>query len=337
MKANIMRVWKTAVVVIMCLGVVKCFTMDQTCPKSGTCSPSFCRKVTNAACVSEKSTIDISGVLKALECNSQCTQSSAAVCSQVSTMFKKGGVKLAYCTDKFLVIHSDNEPGHVDSLENIPRPPGGGDGGTYDSQCVTRAREVQFLSFKVPLETTALSSALDTNNAGSLKSNNVEQLPGVSGIPARGPVAVALNGMPVFPIYNNQGKPSWESCELDHCNAHVGKGFDYHYHGDPFGPDCLYTSSDYADVNAHPPQWAFSLDGYKVFGRYLSDSAPGKTVVLDNCGGHTHDEWGYHYHSWVADATSPQGSYTAFNYGPYNCWKGDISKIDKFWDAGEAT
>lgn len=31
------------------------------------------------------------------------------------------------------------------------------------------------------------------------------------------------------------------SCEVDVCNGHAGKGLDYHLHGDPFGPQCLYS------------------------------------------------------------------------------------------------
>jgi hypothetical protein len=42
-------------------------------------------------------------------------------------MFAKGigfGIKAIYCTDKYLVLHSDGSPNHRDSLNLIPRPPG---------------------------------------------------------------------------------------------------------------------------------------------------------------------------------------------------------------------
>ena len=41
-----------------------------------------------------------------------------------------------------------------------------------------------------------------------------------------------------------------------------------------------------------------------VYGRYLSTSAPGYSVALDDCGGHVHDSYGYHYHAQVLNITS---------------------------------
>lgn len=72
--------------------------------------------------------------------------------SQLASTFAKGissgaGLKAAYCTDQYLVIHSDGTPNHKDSLSLIPRPPGDSSSGTsYSAQCVTRAREIQFFS-----------------------------------------------------------------------------------------------------------------------------------------------------------------------------------------------
>lgn len=57
----------------------------------------------------------------------------------------------AYCTDKFLVVHSDGSPNHKTYLSAIPRPPGGGTG-SYDSSCVTRTFARQWMTFKVPLQ-----------------------------------------------------------------------------------------------------------------------------------------------------------------------------------------
>ena len=85
---------------------------------------------------------------------------------------------------------------------------------------MTRAREVQFLSFKVPLTTTLLTSDAVTNNAASFPTSS--KLDAVA-MPKSGPVSVSLNGMPVFPPQNDRGELSWASCEMDRCNAHVGK------------------------------------------------------------------------------------------------------------------
>ena len=83
------------------------------------------------------------------------------------------------------------------------------------------------------------------------------------------------------------------------CNNHVGQGGGQpHTHGDPFGPGCLYSAANYATLSAHPPIIAVARDGPFIFGRYLSASAPGfSTNPLDDCGGHKHDSYGYHYHT----------------------------------------
>lgn len=60
-------------------------------------------------------------------------------------------------------------------------------------------------------------------------------LPNVPGMPEAGCIGMAIDGVPMFPNYNNRGQPAATSCEIDRCNAHSGKGDDYHYHGDPFG------------------------------------------------------------------------------------------------------
>ena len=88
-----------------------------------------------------------------ITCNSACVQSSLDLCasSKLAQIFLKGfgyGLKAAYCTDQYLVVHSDGLPNHNDSLSLIPRPPGGGSstGSTFASQCVTRNWETQFFS-----------------------------------------------------------------------------------------------------------------------------------------------------------------------------------------------
>jgi hypothetical protein len=106
-------------------------------------------------------------------------------------------------------------------------------------------------------------------------------------------------------------------------------------------------NTDYASTTSHPPLIALSADGiykslfflnykilsfvlnkgYTVYGRYLSTSAPGYSVALDDCGGHVHDSYGYHYHAQVLNITSSaalngiqKGStYTAYIPGPYKC------------------
>jgi len=123
---------------------------------------------------------------------------------------------------------------------------------------------------------------------------------------------------------------TWTSCEVDACNAHVGKGYDYHYHGDPFSNTagkCMYSPSDYQSTTSHPPLIGFGLDGFYLYGRYLNESAEGYSTPLDDCGGHSHGTYGYHYHSQVLTVKSSKNSnglvvnqiYTAYIAGPYKC------------------
>ena len=66
---------------------------------------------------------------------------------------------------------------------------------------------------------------------------------------------------------------------------------------------CRYGPANYTGDSAHPPLWAFSLDGYSIYGRHLSTSNEGYSSPLDDCGGHEHgDPYGYHYHSQVISA-----------------------------------
>jgi len=131
---------------------------------------------------------------------------------------------------------------------------------------------------------------------------------------------------------------------VDRCNAHSGKGEDYHYHGDPYGTDCLYTDADYGGTpaTAHPTVIGFAFDGYIIYGRYTQAGQEGQSEALDVCGGHTHTTYGYHYHPEVAsaqttslDGTSVSGTvtYTAYKVSPMTCWGGNIASIPNFWNA----
>ena len=113
--------------------------------------------------------------------------------------------------------------------------------------------------------------------------------------------------------------------------------------GDPFGEKCLYDESDYAG-RTHPPVIGYALDGFLLYGRYISSSLDGVDVDLDACGGHAHGDLGYHYHSTVStgrttsrlDGVPGSGpfSYTTYDLAPTTCWKGDVGKITNFWDNG---
>ncbi len=221
--------------------------------------------MTNSACpaINATTTVQIAASVSSIGCSTQFYPVNHTWCSNASlaTMFAKGigqGLMAAYCTDQFLIILSKGMPNHADSLIDVPHPPGGGGSGGYTTQCVTRSHVAQFFRFKIPLYPTLLSTASATNNAASFPTGGM--LTGVA-LPNAGNTGVSVSGLPMYPPYNDQSGLTWLSCEMDGCNAHAGKGFDYHYHGDPFhatSGKCMYSTSDYSGPTVHPPLIGFS-------------------------------------------------------------------------------
>ena len=280
------------------------------------------------------------------------------------------GIKAAYCNENFLVVHTDLTGGFTPWLTDIPNPPGGGEDHDRTDQtdtgifCQTGPESLyeEYGIYKFPLTTHQLDGDDYTNNLNleSFPNGCHRNNPGSHmceragaghdwGHPVRGPVGITITGMEVFPVYNNMGYLEPQKCEVDSCNAHVGAGGGQtHIHGDPFGSWCMYDIDNYTSVNHHPPQIGWFFDGHVGYGRYLSETSLGFDVPLDGCGGHTHDDLGYHYHSQVFEAVTDAGRYNppmptyddfiaegmpyiATTPGPYVCLKGDIGKIVNYW------
>jgi len=299
---------------------INCDTVDS-------CSPtSFCEKVSNKACTFPEPTIDMNAEIKSLGCR-KCTQASTSehpICSSKSlkaTIVQPSAVQAAFCNDEFLVIHTIGQPNHATNLAGVPHPPGGGDG-PYDSSCVTRSFIKQSQTFKIPLNYSLLADGMSNTVEGKLPTED---------LPMSGATGVMTNGVPIYPNEDNRGETIQDACEADRCMAHVGKGADYHYHGDPFGTTCMYSEANY--TGTHPMIVGFGVDGPPIYGRYTSKTQDGVDVPLDACGGHAHDPFSYHYHPNVVTATNSESgkTYQAAVISPYNCWKGDISKISNFW------
>jgi len=84
---------------------------------------------------------------------------------------------------------------------------------------------------------------------------------------AKGPIAVAINGVPIFHYerrpdvstslanYSSENDTVVQG-ELDHCGGHSGQGDDYHYH---YTPVCLLDEHDLSQP------LAFGLDGAPVY------------------------------------------------------------------------
>ena len=70
-----------------------------------------------------------------------------------------------------------------------------------------------------------------------------------------------------------------------------------HYHGDPYGPQCMYTEKNYTETEhgVHPMIIGIGGDGHFVYGRYTDAAQTGVNETLDDCGGHNHTGgFGYH-------------------------------------------
>ncbi len=292
-------------------------------------------------------------------CDSSCTQQTTGICSAefLNNVLVGFGVKYAYCSDKYLVIVASGEAGgtHTPNMNDTPFPPAAGADFTQRTGMDTLDTS-RFQELYIPLSVTELSTDDTENNLASFDvttgsgpfSYLVNTDDGVNyGLPSDAGIGMAVNGMPIFPVYNNVARYTPSKCEVDSCNEHVGQGGGAaHFHGDPYADDwdCLYGSKNYTSTDSHPPVIGFSYDGYLIYGRYLSTGAPGyDDPSLDNCGGHSHNEATdvddngislatYHYHTQIFDGTVLSGetategeSYVVSTTGPYQCWKADLS------------
>ena len=110
--------------------------------------------------------------------------------------------------------------------------------------------------------------------------------------PAEGPIAIAINGVPIFApskqggFHGNTHSPNLIG-ELDICGGHAGHGDDYHYHS---VPKCLISS-----LKDPAQPIAYALDGYPLYG-YL-DADGKKPEFLDECNGRVDKKGNYQYFS----------------------------------------
>ncbi len=181
----------------------------------------------------------------------------------------------------------------------MPPTTTGSDGET----CASRKSSTQpMVSNRIPLSFTELSTSTAVNNiaTGGFPSGNYITGDATYGLPSDGGVGITIDGVMIFPIYDARGGMGQEKCGSGECSEHVGEGGGQpHIHGDPFGDNCMYTVKNYTNqsILSHPPLIGWSRDGGSIYGRYLSESAPGFDVALDSCGGHSHGSYGYHYHT----------------------------------------
>lgn len=142
------------------------------------------------------------------------------------------------------------------------------------------------VTYTIPLQPQKADTASQTRNSGSGLAFN--------GVRLDGPA-------PVSAILENYTLAPFDDCG-GHINLHVG----YHYHA---ATDCL---DDVASATDHGKVIGISMDGYFIQARMLADgSVPDD---LDQCGGHTTEDQGYHYHAGAQGSNAILGCLTA-QYG----------------------
>ena len=149
---------------------------------------------------------------------------------------------------------------------------------------------------------------------------------------------IAVDGVIIYPSSNNTLVYATFAAEITSTGIHVGRGMGFHYHADghAFNPNGinLYNESDYVD-RSHPPIIGFVFDGIALFGKHDDSYSgmDGTSEALDEFGGHTHGDYGYHHHAFSGSATQSQGpntyTYTQ-NYLQRGAFKGQIGDIPGF-------
>lgn len=158
-------------------GLATAYPLNMTCSAPNTqggkgyCGPSFCDAVQNTAstCIFTSKSYNYPTLVAQIR-SKTCTQSTDPRCTStaLAALIKGPGIKAAYCNDAFLVIHSDGTTGFSTYLTSIRNPPASvsSDG----SACVTRVTNPSYISFKIPLYPTLLSTSNPSVNNVNTKS-----------------------------------------------------------------------------------------------------------------------------------------------------------------------
>ena len=244
----------------------------------------------------------------------------------------------------FMVIATHNSPSGPQFLIDVARPPGDNccEGG-YSEQNVTRNAVLEQKLVKIPLRDYGLVTNVTDNDLTeygtlAIDQNIAESDWNVDNHTSTSSVGVAVDGVIIYPASNNVLIYASLAAEITSTGIHVGRGMGFHYHSDGHGFNSnginLYNIIDY-EGHSHPPIIGFVFDGIAIFGRHESDYADmdGSSDDLDEYGGHTHDEYGYHYHAYNDEVTQQSGpnSYTfQQNFLQRGAFKGLVNNIPGF-------
>ena len=247
----------------------------------------------------------------------------------------------------FMVVGTRNGTGGPNFLIDVARPPGDGISGGYEDQTVTRNAVLTSALFRIPLKDYGLVDTLLDNDLSSY--NSLAQDAGIStaeydvyNYASSSVSGVAVDGVKIYPSYNNTLVFAPANAEITSTGVHVGRGMGLHYHADGHAYNGsgvnLYNLEDF-DGHAHPPVIGFAMDGLAIYGKYESahSSMDGYEVALDEFGGHDHDDYGYHYHAFSKQVSSEsKGQTTSFSqhFFMVGAYRGKINEIPDFQNGG---
>ena len=244
----------------------------------------------------------------------------------------------------FMIIATHNSPSGPQFLIDVARPPGDNccDGG-YSEQNVTRNAVLEQKLIKIPIRDYGLVTNVTDNDLTeygtlAIDQNIAESEWNVDNHTSTSSTGVAVDGVIIYPASNNVLIYASLAAEITSTGIHVGRGMGFHYHADGHSFNGnginLYNISDYVG-HSHPPIIGFVFDGIAIFGKHESDYADmeGSFDELDEYGGHTHDDYGYHYHAYSDEVTQQDGpnSFTfQQNFLQRGAFKGLINDIPGF-------
>ena len=251
----------------------------------------------------------------------------------------------------FMVVASYSIQDRPNRLLDVTVPPGDGTGSGYAEQKVTRDALLGSFLYKIPLKdygevsTVGENTMTDSDGDGQTLAGAVgSTVYNVYSWASVNTVGIAVDGVEIYPLFNNVLLAAVEKGELTQSGIHVGQGMGLHWHGDGHSANGnkmnIYNLRDFAD-SSHPPLIGFGNDGVALYGKYESSysSMDGYSTAIDSFGGHEHDGYNYHYHSHTMDSSVLNAisgyagnlSYTA-TILMKGAWAGKINDIPEFWN-----
>ena len=247
----------------------------------------------------------------------------------------------------FMVVGTRNGTGGPNFLIDVARPPGDGSG-TYEESTITRNAFLTNGLYRVPMKdygliTTLLDNDMSSYNNLALAAGIDTSLYDVYNYASYSVSGITLDGVKIYPSYNNTLYFTPMNGEITSTGVHVGQGMTLHFHSDGHSFNGnginLYNIEDYVGKQ-HPPLIGFGLDGIAIYGKYETSysSMDGYSVALDEYGGHEHDDYGYHYHAHAEDVSSTDKTGAVFNFTQHfmmvGAYKGNINSIPDFQNGG---